>query len=68
LWKPFQVFFILSLLMYMAGWLLKVDVEEVRRQEFEADGVAVQLAGCEGARLFYRLPKERSEEGVLRKP
>jgi len=55
--------FILSLLMYMAGWLLKVDVEEVRRQELEADGVAVQLAGCEGARLFIDFLRSAQRRG-----
>jgi Zn-dependent protease with chaperone function len=43
--------------------LTKIDIKLVREQELEADSLAVQLAGCEGARYFIELLEVLKEQG-----
>jgi Zn-dependent protease with chaperone function len=43
--------------------LIKIDIELVRRQELEADSLAVQLTGCKGAYYSITLLKILKEQG-----
>jgi len=58
-----SIFFALPILVATTGGFLKADVEEVKRQELEADTIAIQLTGCEGALLFAKLLKELQKMG-----
>jgi Zn-dependent protease with chaperone function len=49
--------------LYGLSELIKTDIELVRAQELEADSLAVQLAGCKGARYFIRLLEILKEQG-----
>ncbi|WP_048163206.1 hypothetical protein [Thermogladius calderae] len=52
-----------SLWFYITLQIIEVDRQLVKREELEADEIAIRLAGCKGVFIFARMLKQFEREG-----